>query len=51
MLTVNNRTYGLAHIIALLVLVLCVVLYFTGSANVLIALGLIAALALALLLG
>jgi hypothetical protein len=34
MLTVNNRTYGLAH-----------------SANVLIALGLIAALALALLLG
>jgi hypothetical protein len=51
MLTVNNRTYGLAHIIALLVLVVCVVLFFTGKASELAVLGLIAALALALLLG
>lgn len=50
-LTIHNHTVGVGWIIALLVLIACFVLWLVGGATAVIMLGLIAALALAYLIG
>lgn len=49
--TVRGHAVGIGWIIALLVLIACFVLWMMGSASTIMLLGLIAALALAYLLG
>lgn len=49
--TISGRPYGLGALIALLVLVLCVALAVVGRVTPLELLGLVAALALAYLIG
>lgn len=49
--TIQGHTLGIGWILALLVLIACFVMWLAGGASTLMLLGLIAALALAYLLG